>query len=886
MEIYESNEDFFFKYIFLTSIRKILIFFTEKELKESIDYASFANFIARTLESKDLILILISLLIIESLKEKLPDLFSMLAREGIADLLALASDKEYLIECQLPDIPKPKKHEKEKAMIDHDLAKKLFSGTLNDKQDMDELMKQLLSWQNDPSLLLDNIRKMKEKEVAFNRLGNEEDQLERIDRDQDEEGEEEDNLHTNPDNLEDDDLLGESVDMQILQKEDLESSGLKDPTHDASVNKEALDEPTKIRKSLSSPDGLDGAQEIPPQPKIKTKAKKLEQESVTKEKKEYDILNARDEISALAISLKNELGANYSGKASQELELLIEAKSELQNGDVTGLQKLADIFKGEKTLTFFEFTHSGIVDQLVDYLVRDSSTLEDRGQRLGKYYSLFYKNNAESVTQFYESLKEYLTRIPEVMPFCTMDQVSLGSFVQELKYLSTPVRIKVSYSDDKTILTDCESFIHRMEPFEESLDIKTKSSLYEEAVKLLDDFCEMFKQNAVILFQVERFASLNSVEKYMMNKFAPKILSNSNFDFTSRKRKISSVSKKQISELDANESDAIIDSAEKEKILTKNYLERKMRDRVNWAKDKDFKKNLLKQFYSKPNKILKAQFYAKYPDPMDPTNTITEEVDSDTTIYELVLKHKTSHNATLSIELCFGLELKTDFLRFSKDINIPPSTIDSGFSTVFGGLKHDLLLLQEEIAKNKISKKLAAVLMAVALIAKLDEVKLIYLDGQASKLQQFVTVDDDAIGCLGERLHHEKLSAVYTRIFKEPLRILGRSYPRLVVPLFRHIPELFDFASRYNFFRHVQFKPTRAMYFVYQANKPAFKELPSSKIGKLRRKKLKVSRDKIVEGAEITFSFPHSLSVFANLTTRIYWNLTLIPKKAQDLDQH
>jgi hypothetical protein len=72
---------------------------------------------------------------------------------------------------------------------------------------------------------------------------------------------------------------------------------------------------------------------------------------------------------------------------------------------------------------------------------------------------------------------------------------------------------------------------------------------------------------------------------------------------------------------------------------------------------------------------------------------------------------------------------------------------------------------------------------------------------------------------------------------------------------------MFDFEARYNFFKHIEFKPTRAMYFIYQANKPAFKELPSSKIGKLRRKKLKVNREKLIEGASMTFSFPHSLSV-------------------------
>lgn len=57
--------------------------------------------------------------------------------------------------------------------------------------------------------------------------------------------------------------------------------------------------------------------------------------------------------------------------------------------------------------------------------------------------------------------------------------------------------------------------------------------------------------------------------------------------------------------------DAIVDSAEKEKILTKNYLERKMRDKLKWSKDKDFRSSLEKQFLQKPNKIIKTLFSAE-----------------------------------------------------------------------------------------------------------------------------------------------------------------------------------------------------------------------------------------------------------------------------------
>ena len=72
---------------------------------------------------------------------------------------------------------------------------------------------------------------------------------------------------------------------------------------------------------------------------------------------------------------------------------------------------------------------------------------------------------------------------------------------------------------------------------------------------------------------------------------------------------------------------------------------------------------------------------------------------------------------------------------------------------------------------------------------------------------------------------------------------------------------MFDFNTRYYFFKHLQFEPTRAMYFIYQANKPTFKEIPGSKIGKLKRKKLKVNRDQVYQGARLTFSLNDFQSV-------------------------
>lgn len=150
--------------------------------------------------------------------------------------------------------------------------------------------------------------------------------------------------------------------------------------------------------------------------------------------------------------------------------------------------------------------------------------------------------------------------------------------------------------------------------------------------------------------------------------------------------------------------------------------------------------------------------------------------------------------------------------------------------------------------------ELQEVILALKLIIELDMLKSQHIDGPSSKIHQQIKLVDDYRDCLRDKLTDTKLSSVYTKIFTKPSKILGQSFPLLSKLLCSQIPELFDFNTRYYFFKHLQFEPTRAMYFIYQANKPAFKEIPGSKIGKLKRKKLKVNRDQILEGAKLTFS--------------------------------
>ena len=62
---------------------------------------------------------------------------------------------------------------------------------------------------------------------------------------------------------------------------------------------------------------------------------------------------------------------------------------------------------------------------------------------------------------------------------------------------------------------------------------------------------------------------------------------------------------------------------------------------------------------------------------------------------------------------------------------------------------------------------------------------------------------------------------------------------------------LIDYKTRYSYYRHLCFHISRILYYIYQNNKSKLKELESSRIGKLHRKKIKVTRDKILENAVV-----------------------------------
>ena len=268
-----------------------------------------------------------------------------------------------------------------------------------------------------------------------------------------------------------------------------------------------------------------------------------------------------------------------------------------------------------------------------------------------------------------------------------------------------------------------------------------------------------------------------------------------------------------------------------------------------------------KQYIRKPSKLIGIHFELK----MQKENgeIVRKPIIAQTTLHELVsvMSKEQAKKGLGTIELDYSIEIKTDIYHRGPKVRQVTPEHKSSLPVLYNDAKTRLLTIQNDLNTLGASAEVTQVVMALKLIIELDMLKTLYLEGPASKILQQVQLDPACYGNIQKKLCYPKLSAYYTKIFTKPSKILGQSFPLLCKLLCSQLPELFDFGARYYFFKHLQFEPTRAMYFIYQANKPAFKEIPGSKIGKLKRKKLKISRDQILEGAKLTFSISDFQSV-------------------------
>lgn len=114
-------------------------------------------------------------------------------------------------------------------------------------------------------------------------------------------------------------------------------------------------------------------------------------------------------------------------------------------------------------------------------------------------------------------------------------------------------------------------------------------------------------------------------------------------------------------------------------------------------------------------------------------------------------------------------------------------------------------------------------------------------------------------------LENLKLSSLLDKTVNDPIVLAAGLIPAPLRGIALQSNFLLELNSRMKFYKLGCSHITRALYYIYQANRLKLKELESSKVGKLRKKKIKVTREKILENAVVnmeSYGFKKSLLEF------------------------
>lgn len=439
-DIQETNDGFFFKYLLLTCVRKITEFLDGEQLSINICPASFANFVSKTLDSKDIIHVALGILIVQKVIVKIPSVTKMLAREGIQKSLERLMQPTYVQTLKIVEEVKKQPESKDKNLFDPALAKKLFSGNLSKKEDIDDFMKQLIDWKNDPKKLLESLKQMKEEESELKDQKNEDVKVgKERPKDEDDEEQEQDEL----DNLRKKELIAKQALLEQQQLPDLlnslslseneiliggsETQGLFGEKVTPPENRTNLDSKNaaildfnNMELSISEKTDLNQIDHKPEiasldqEPQILTSAAPIDPVKPPEPKK-YSLKDAREDVSRLAEETLELIDKDVI-KASLELVRIQEISEKLKQNDLSSLKDLSNFFSEDLKMTFYEFSSSEIIPNLLEFLIKSEVSEEEKAQRLSAYYNSFYINKAVPIKKFYENLKEFITRLPEIKP--------------------------------------------------------------------------------------------------------------------------------------------------------------------------------------------------------------------------------------------------------------------------------------------------------------------------------------------------------------------------------------------------------------------------------------------------------------------------------------
>ena len=114
-------------------------------------------------------------------------------------------------------------------------------------------------------------------------------------------------------------------------------------------------------------------------------------------------------------------------------------------------------------------------------------------------------------------------------------------------------------------------------------------------------------------------------------------------------------------------------------------------------------------------------------------------------------------------------------------------------------------------------------------------------------------------------LQNSRLSTMLDKLTTDPVALCSGGIPVSLQTIANEATFLLELGARVKYYKYGCSHITRALYYIYQSNKAKLKDLESARIGKLHKKKVKVSRNKVLEDAVVnmeTYGFKKALLEF------------------------
>jgi len=528
--------------------------------------------------------------------------------------------------------------------------------------------------------------------------------------------------------------------------------------------------------------------------------------------------------------------------------------------------------------------------------------------RITSFLYYFKKIKNRSNEEIY--LQDFLRNLQEMLTNSDLFSLSTARSLQEyestlssdLRFLAQRIRFKAQYCSETKVAEKRKSGLvlpnlSKGKSLKPEEDKKMFPSSLETQNELFTYKDSVFKEVPLLALSVEQFGTLEVIEDYLLNKLNSKEdlaggLFGRNFnEFV--QEKYESNNNDQEEEDDDQESEQTDNSIE-DPNLPKNaginkvpitnpkskspgaFTLQKSHSTTKTKHEAKFVKNERRRWVDRLTgkevnfkKYLELKFYIN-----------DEEVDKNKSIYEIFSKHRSKNNpagtlrfgGTEDVIVEYKLALKkVDGFEFAspgkdqyKQMNLlcldHKSILQNMISQIASlDLKTNDPTVREIIQMIAFIHQLVDIDKRILSPATMFNASLIDLESnyglgsliQSYKAESALLTRKDIV--TPEEFVNKKISAMTYKYVNDPLSLASGAIPDIVKDICERASYMLDFKSKFNYYKNACFHISRALYYICHTNKARLKELESTRVGKIHRKKIKVTREKILENAVVNF---------------------------------